>query len=152
MWLKSKKVVIKLSGNLLFPPRAYYLKSFRETIDALLKELKEIGIVVGGGELAKSYISALRDLGVPESRLDIVGIDASRLNALALANVLYPLTTIRVPQNIEEALEVLSLKRVVVLGGLQPGQSTNAVAASLAEAMTWAVSEPLPCRPRETAP
>jgi len=38
-----------------------------------------------------------------------------------------------IPRSVEEFLRAWSTGRVVVLGGLQPGQSTNAVAALVAE-------------------
>ncbi len=135
MLKELKKVVVKLSGSLVSPPRTYYLSSLNEVIVKLTKEISQIGVVVGGGPLARDYIKPLRELEVPEAVLDIIGIEAARLNALLLASILYPLSPLRVPRSIEEALDVLSDKKIVVMGGLQPGQSTNAVAASLAEAI-----------------
>ena len=46
------------------------------------------GIVVGGGSLARRMISNQRALGVEdEFSLDLVGIDATRLNASYLRNI-----------------------------------------------------------------
>lgn len=126
-------VVVKISGRLMSPPRPDYLRALSAAIRALRKEMG-LAIVVGGGSLARDYISALRELGVPEARLDIVGIEAARLNALALSFVLYPLSS-GVARTVEEALHNAASGLIPILGGLQPGQSTNAVAASLAEAL-----------------
>ncbi|MEM1712785.1 MAG: UMP kinase, partial [Acidilobaceae archaeon] len=44
-------------------------------------------------------------------------------------------STIKIPESIEEAVDVAVKGLIPVIGGLQPGQSTNAVATSLAEAL-----------------
>ncbi|MCX8196391.1 MAG: UMP kinase [Acidilobaceae archaeon] len=127
-------VVVKLSGRLLSPPRAAYLRALR---DSLLRAsaLRPIAVVAGGGPLSREYISALRELGVPEALLDVMGINAARLNALCLSLALYPRAPPRALATLEEAAEALARGFIPVMGGLQPGQSTNAVALSLAEAV-----------------
>ncbi|MEM0365818.1 MAG: UMP kinase [Acidilobaceae archaeon] len=127
-------IVVKISGRLLTPPRLSYLSMLR---DSILESYRYGGlaIVTGGGPLSREYIGVLRELSVPESILDVVGIYASRLNALALASILLPYSTIKIPESIEEAVDVAVKGLIPVIGGLQPGQSTNAVATSLAEAL-----------------
>ncbi len=127
-------LVVKLSGSLVYPPRPGYLAGLREVLAGLAGTCK-VGLVVGGGSLARDIIGALREMGLPESLLDLAGIEASRLNGFTVALALRGLAPPRIPTTIEEALEELSRYPIVVLGGLQPGQSTNAVAAALAEAM-----------------
>lgn len=133
-WL-GRSVVVKVSGGLLSPARPGYIAR----LASALREARDAGyrlaVVVGGGSLARERIAALRELGVAEAMLDMVGIWASRLNALTLAAALYPTSPLRVPVSIDEALDYVALGLVPVMGGLQPGQSTNAVAAALAEAM-----------------
>jgi uridylate kinase len=131
---KGDVVVVKLSGSLLYPPRSDYVALLAATITEMLSMGLRVGVVVGGGGLARGYIEALRAIGVREGLLDLMGIEASRLNASLVAKALYPKAPPRPPESIEEALEALQLGLVPVMGGLQPGQSTNAVAASLAEA------------------
>ena len=130
----DRPIVVKVSGRLLSPPRPQYLRRLRE---ALLRsaDIRPVAVVTGGGPLSREYISALRELEVPEALLDVMGINAARLNALSLALALYPRSPPRPMVTLEEALEALSRGSVPVLGGLQPGQSTNAVALSLAEAL-----------------
>jgi len=129
-----KRIVVKVSGRLLSPPRADYLRSFREAVEEA-RSYASLAIVCGGGPLARGYIEALRLLGVPEALLDVVGIRVSRVNALALALALSPLSPPRAIESVEEAVELTSRGLIPVLGGLQPGQSTNAVAVSIAEAL-----------------
>ncbi len=131
----SKTLVIKISGSLLYPPRESYLITLKESILELLNKFEFIGIVSGGGPLARDPIKVLRNFDVPESMLDVIGIEAARFNALVLAQSLYPLALPRVPRTLEEVLEARKSWRVVVLGGMQPGQSTNAVSVALADAI-----------------
>lgn len=90
-------------------------------------------VVAGGGKVARHYISAARSFGSDEASLDIIGIEVSRLNArlmiLALGNQAYP----AVPKDLEQVSKAVTANRIVVTGGLHPGQSTNATAALIAE-------------------
>jgi uridylate kinase len=129
------RLVVKVSGSLVSPPEQGYLSRFASTIRRLVSSGCRLVVVTGGGPLARDYIRAARSLGVPEALLDVIGIYASRLNALTLASVLQPLAPLRVPTSIEEAATLAQAHPVVVMGGLQPGQSTNAVAAAAAEAL-----------------
>jgi uridylate kinase len=65
--------------------------------------------------------------------LDILGIEVSRLNArlliLALGDNAYP----TVPEDLEQVSKAVTANRIIVTGGLHPGQSTNATAALIAE-------------------
>lgn len=132
----SGRYVLKVSGSLIYPPREGYLGSLREVIVRLHRdEGLGIAVVTGGGGVSREYIGALRGLGVSEALLDLVGIWVARVNALALSTLLYPYSHPKPIASIEEALEAFSRGLIPVMGGLQPGQSTNAVAASLSEAL-----------------
>ncbi len=122
-----------MSGSLISSSKESYLKDLRKSIEDVLSSGWRVGIVVGGGQVARSYISQLRSLGVPESILDEIGIESTVLNAMAVAAALYPRSPINVPRNIRESLLEFQEGLVPVMGGLQPGHSTNAVAAILAE-------------------
>jgi len=92
--------------------------------------------VTGGGNVARIYIRAARDLGASEAALDELGILITRANAelliAALGNLAYP----SVPRTLDELLAASASSRdIIVMGGLQPGQSTNAVAALAAESL-----------------
>jgi len=132
----GERLVIKISGSLIFPPRKDYMERLRSNIIKVLDAGYKIGIVVGGGSLAREYITTLRDFGIPEAMLDIMGIESARLNALLLSMFLSPHTIPKVPRSLEEALEDFFNNHVPVLGGLQPGHSTNAVSILLAEAIS----------------
>jgi len=128
-------VVIKISGSFIQPDRPEMVKSYAE----LLREIWESGyrpmVVVGGGRMARLYIESARSLGASESMLDLLGIDVTRLNAHLLITSLSDLALPYPPRNIDEILNAKQdpLERIMVAGGLQPGQSTNAVSAVVAE-------------------
>ena len=128
-------MVFKLSGSLVYPPRPDYLRGLRAVVERLVGDGYSVAIVVGGGRVARELIAAAREVGVGQWGQDLLGIGASRLNALLLAHVLRPLSLPRVPVSLEDAVEYVMSGRVPVMGGLQPGQSTNAVALLLAEAL-----------------
>ncbi len=130
-----EKIVIKISGSLLFPPDKKYYEKIRDSIEKIINKGYKIGIVVGGGPLARSYINSLRELNVQESILDILGIESARLNALSLSSALQPYSIPKVPKDLSEAIEIFSNNLIPILGGLQPGHSTNAVSMILAESL-----------------
>jgi uridylate kinase len=90
-------------------------------------------VVTGGGITARQYIKIARSLGADEASLDNIGIEASRLNArllvVALGNQAFP----QVPRNLEDVAIARSSGKIVISGGLHPGQSTNATSALIAE-------------------
>jgi len=134
MRLKDR-VILKLTGS-LFDRGAEEVKAAARTIADALKEVDIAAIVTGGGEAARRYIEYAKNLGADQSTLDEIGTDVSRINAklliVALGRLAYPYP----PTTLEEAVKAASTGKVVVVGGLQPGQSTNAVAALLAERLS----------------
>ena len=102
-------------------------------LNKLRKKNHEITVVAGGGANARLYIQAAKKLGSDESYCDDIGIHFARLNAKllisALGNDAYPI----VAENTTELRAQHISEKIIVMGGLQPGQSTNAVAAIAAE-------------------
>lgn len=92
-------------------------------------------IVVGGGNIARKYIEAMRKLDVSDAICDLMGIKVAKLNAYLLVSAIKENVYPKVPDTLEEAISMFSMGKIVVMGGLQPGQSTNAVAALLAESI-----------------
>lgn len=130
------KIVIKFSGKLVSPSRSGYIARAAGVIRSLFSQGHRIAVVVGGGEEARRYIEACRSLGGNEGQCDLVGIEASRLNALLMVIALGDIAHRRVVRSLEEFLSVWDLGRVVAAGGFQPGQSTSAVSALIAEAIS----------------
>jgi uridylate kinase len=130
------RIAIKLGGHLFpYDLDTKKLSSYVEILRRLKSEKHYVLVVAGGGEIARKYISAARQLGAAEALCDELGIMVANLNARLLIAKLeddaYPIP----PSNNEELRLALVSGKIVVLGGLQPGQSTNAVAAIAAEVM-----------------
>ncbi|WEU39811.1 MAG: UMP kinase [Candidatus Odinarchaeum yellowstonii] len=134
------RVVLKIGGSIIKGVNENLnlkiIRDYADNIKRMIWEGYSVMVVVGGGALAREYVNYMRSLGAPESVCDEVGIDCARLNGMILIAALkedaYPYPV----QNFREVLKLLPLNKVLVLGGVQPGQSTNAVAALLAETVS----------------
>lgn len=103
----------------------------------LLKDLKrkgyEVAAVVGGGSLSRELIQTAKAMGLSEPCQDEVAISVSRVVAQLLALRLGKLGSLPVPTTIEDAAEWFEKGKIVVMGGLKPGMTTDTVAALLGE-------------------
>ncbi len=93
---------------------------------------RPLAVTVGGGRTAREYISIGRELGLTEIELDEVGIDVTRLHARLLAGRIGPPTPSHPPATLAQAVLELRHGSPVVLGGTEPGHTTDGVAALLA--------------------
>ncbi len=124
-------VALKVSGKLVEDTSV--LSQLLPVLRRLLDEYRLV-VVTGGGRLARKYASLLGGLGAPKALMDVAGIEASRFYARVVAMALG--STAPVPRSYVEMLEQVAYGvNPVVLGGLQPGQSTTTVAALAAEAV-----------------
>lgn len=125
------KVVICLGGSVLVPskPDLGYAQRFSGLMIKMHKEGHKIMIVVGGGRTAKEYISLARELGASEDLCDKIGILATRMNASLLLSVLKGHALENVAKDFKGACEN---RGIFVMGGTEPGHTTDAVAAMLA--------------------
>src|SRR5713101_3439334 len=128
------RAVVKLGGALfLREPDVTALKAMGKVLEGFVEEGNQLVLVAGGGENARTYISAARKLGAEESTCDLIGIQLTRSNAelfrIALGEVGVP----KIPTSIGDVPHLAHVGKVLVMGGLQPGQSTNTVAALAAE-------------------
>ncbi|MFO7835151.1 MAG: UMP kinase [Candidatus Thorarchaeota archaeon] len=130
------RVVLKIGGSLLYQDNRIQVDVIREyskSIEEALRAGHDFVVITGGGASAREFIAAARALGGSESNCDFLGIDLARKNAelftIALGDKAYP----EVVESIDELEAAMQSGRVVFMGGLTPGQSTNAVAALAAE-------------------
>ncbi|MFA6333649.1 MAG: UMP kinase [Methanoregula sp.] len=128
-----KKVVISLGGSILIPKLDEH--RIKEYVPVLKKiaQKHQLFVVVGGGGMARSYIDILRDVGSDEGTADEVGILITRLNATLLIAALGEAAYPAVATSHAEALMFGESGKIVVMGGITPGQTTDAVSAVLAE-------------------
>lgn len=129
------RVVIKIGGSTLFQNGSLHfptINKYVSVIKQLLKDNVKVSVVVGGGQPARDYITVAQKMGLTMSYQDWLGIEAARQNARLLLGPFqgaYP----QPPTSYEELQRALRTNDLVFVGGLQPGQSTNAVAALTAE-------------------
>jgi len=130
----SMRMVVRIGGSIVASPPNPEMMSKYAT---LLRELREQGhklvVVVGGGTVARDFIRVARDMGLNESDQDEVAIKISRILAQLLARGLGDPRLGTIPTSIDEAVQELKSRKIVVMGGLKPGMTTDAVAAMMAE-------------------
>ena len=132
----NKTIVIKIGGSLLFSEdKKIDTGRISKFCDIILENnsFDTVVIICGGGLIARDFIDAVRLFSENEAWCDLMGIELSRLNSrLLLAyfkKAAYPL----VPKSIEELSTAQLTNKIIVMGGLQPGQSTTSVAIEVAE-------------------
>lgn len=129
---RDEILVLKLSGSLFFSD------SFDDVSDSIRQALSKspklrVVLVAGGGTKAREYIKIGAAQGADQTTLDEIGIRVSRINAMILASSLDQFSEATVPDTLHELLASVRQMRAVAIGGLHPGQSTNAVGALIAE-------------------
>ncbi|MHC1592605.1 MAG: UMP kinase [Methermicoccaceae archaeon] len=124
------RVVVSIGGSILKGYRTY--GAYSDVLTGLAAE-HELFVVVGGGAVAREYIQHARSFGATEGMCDELGIAATRLNAMVLMAALKGAAYPGVPTSYAEAQRASLSGKIVVLGGISPGYSTDAVAAILAD-------------------
>ncbi len=126
-------VVVSVGGSVLFRD-----EGDREYLAKLSELLRDLGrsstllVTTGGGRTARQYIRLGRELGLTEVELDEIGIEVTRLHARLLAARIGPPCPARPPTTLAEAVHEAHRASPVVLGGTEPGHTTDGVAAMLA--------------------
>ena len=131
--MNKDKIVVKLSGSIFNFNTDFEILNNYINIIKKISELYQPIIITGGGKIARFYINLSRSLGFDESGLDLMGIQVSHLNAklliAGLKDLCFPIT----PKNLDEISTAVMTNKIIVTGGLYPGQSTNATSALIAE-------------------
>lgn len=133
----SVRIVLKLGGSVAAPTMENldYVKRVTAEVRSLVRNGHRLGVVVGGGPVAREYIRFGRELGGGEAWLDLLGIEIARVNArvfiLGLGDLAYPEPVV----SYAHARALFQQGVVPVMGGTHPNHSTDAVAATLAESV-----------------
>jgi uridylate kinase len=130
------RIVLRIGGSVVASP--VNLKLIGEYSD-VMKDLRARGhqlvVVVGGGALAREFISVAKGLGLEQRAQDEVAISASRIFAQLLLRRTGDVGCDDVSLSVEEAVRCVGKGRVAVMGGVKPGMTTDAVAALVAKAL-----------------
>ncbi len=133
---KIQKIVLKIGGSLLFDSDLNVrLDQVRKFASILQKSSDIIAVVIGGGKIARTYITAARKVGAGESLCDTFGIEVSRINARLLISALGDGAFSEPVRNLTEIRQFQHFHKIMVAGGFVPGQSTTSVTLQIAEAL-----------------
>ena len=128
------RVVVRVGGSVMGSPLN---ASVINRYITFLKDLKDQGhdvvAVVGGGSLAREFIKVAAYLGLEEEDRDWAAIHVSRLFANLFVLSLGEAGCGTVPVSLDEAEVCLNKGKIVVMGGLHPGMTTDSVAAMIGE-------------------
>jgi uridylate kinase len=128
------KVVVSIGGSVLAPDLdPDRVRAYADVVESLLAAGHRVGVVVGGGTVARDYIASARELGANEMQLDQLGIGVTRLNARLLIAALGEAAAPTPPETYEDAGAAFHRGDVPVMGGVAAAQTTDAVSAALAE-------------------
>jgi len=127
-------VVLSLGGSVLIKDQddTRYIKELAKVLIEVSANRK-LYVVTGGGRIARFFINSGRELGADETSLDEMGIEVTRLNARLLMIALGEHATHIPPKSYDEAVNAAKTHPIVVMGGVSPGITTDAVSALLAE-------------------
>ncbi len=130
-----ERVVVSIGGSVLIPEKddAKYIRALADMLREVSKEV-EIMVVCGGGKVSRYYSKTGRELGGTTYQLDELGIGVTRVNAKLLDIALGDAGIGEVPMTAEECASERAAGKVPVMGGTEPGHTTDAVASMIAKA------------------
>ena len=128
------RVVIRVGGSVIASPISPELiEKYTDIIKILKTQKNEVAVVVGGGALAREFIQIAQRIGLDMQSQDEIAISVSRLFAQVFLKSLGDSACNKVVVTLDEAAEYIDTKKILVMGGLRPGITTDAVAALVAE-------------------
>ena len=129
-------IVLSLGGSLIIPDgiEISFLKQFRKTILKNTSRYKFI-VVCGGGNIARKYISALRNIGMNETFQSFAGISATRMNARFMSYFFNQNQERGIPHKMRELRRYIKKYDIVFCGALEykPHQTSDSTAAEIAK-------------------
>ena len=123
------RIAISLGGSLVFHggPNVKVLARLRKLFGSLDGQF---AIAVGGGTIARVFVEAARKFTKNNFDLDETAISVTKANARLVSIALKA----RYADSLDQAVEFLEEgAKIVVIGGTEPAQTTDTVAAMLAE-------------------
>jgi uridylate kinase len=128
------RVVLRIGGSVVASPISTELMNdYVELLKKLRQRGHEVAAVVGGGKLAREFINVAKNLGLSVQSQDEIAISVSRLFAQLLLQKVGSMGCSKIAVTLEQAAECIKKGKILVMGGLRPGITTDAVAALVAE-------------------
>lgn len=128
------RVVLRVGGSVVASPvNTELIGKYVALLRTLKEQGHEVAVVVGGGTLARELIAVAKNLGLDEQAQDEIAISVSRIFAQLFLKKLGKMSCSTVPLTVDEAADCLSEGKILIMGGLRPGMTTDTVAALVAE-------------------
>lgn len=128
------RIVLRIGGSVVASPiNTELMSKYADVVKKLKEHNHEVAVVVGGGTLAREFISIAKNLGLDMRAQDEIAISVSRLFAQLFLKKLGSMACEKVALTLGDAATCLKGGKIVVMGGLKPGITTDAVAALVAE-------------------
>ncbi len=128
------RIVFRIGGSVVASPvNTDLMAKYVELLKSIKLQGHEVAVVVGGGTLAREFIGIARKLGLEMQAQDEIAISVSRLYAQLFLKKFGDAACSKVAITLDDAAECLSQRKIVLMGGLKPGITTDAVAALVAE-------------------
>ena len=128
------RIVLRIGGSVVASPvNTDLMSKYAEMVQTLKTQGHEVAVVVGGGALAREFIEIAKKLGLEEQAQDEVAISVSRLFAQLFLKTLGERGCGKVVVTLDDAADCLNTGKILVMGGLKPGITTDTVAAFVAE-------------------
>jgi uridylate kinase len=128
------RIVFRIGGSVVASPiNTDLMGKYIELLTQLKLEGHEVVVVVGGGTLAREFIGIAKRLDLEMAAQDEVAISVSRLFAQLFVKKFGALGCGKVATTLDEAGSCLQAGKIVVMGGLRPGITTDTVGALVAE-------------------
>ncbi len=126
--------MVRIGGSVVASPvNTELMGRYADLIKTVKSQGHEVVVVLGGGALAREFIRIAKDLGLNMAAQDDVAISVSRLFAQLFLKRLGKAGCNKVAITLDDADQYLKEGKIVVMGGLKPGITTDAVAALVAE-------------------
>ncbi|MCW4005386.1 MAG: UMP kinase [Candidatus Bathyarchaeota archaeon] len=128
------RVVLRIGGSVVASPiNPGLIAEYAELLKVLKLQGHEVAVVVGGGALAREFIQIGKKLDLQMQAQDEIAISVSRLFAQVFLKRVGDLACEKVAVTLDEAAAYLQTGKILFMGGLRPGITTDAVAALVAE-------------------
>lgn len=128
------RIVVRIGGSVVASPvNTELMSKYADIIKAVKQQGHDVAVVLGGGALAREFIGIAKNLGLDMTAQDEIAISCSRLFAQLFLKKIGEAGCSKVAITLDDAAQCLTEGKIVVMGGLKPGITTDAVAALVAE-------------------
>ena len=128
------RFVVRIGGSVVASPvNTQLMSEYADLIKTVKSQGHEVVVVLGGGALAREFIRIAKDLELDMQAQDEIAIAVSRLFAQLFLKRLGGTGCSKVAITLDDAAQCLTEGKIVVMGGLKPGITTDSVAALVAE-------------------